>query len=419
MIFLKLAVKSLKNRKFTASLTVLSIALSLALLLSVERAKRASEEGFSQSVSQVDLLVGARTGPINLILYTVFNMGSASNNISWKSYQDIKLNPKVEWTIPYSLGDGHQGFRVVGTDENFYQHYRFRGQESIQFESGQPALGIWDVVIGSEVQKKLKYKLSDKVVIAHGVTRGKAIQMHDDKPFHITGILKPTGTAVDQSLYISLQGMEALHLDWGTTVDDQSKKSNESLTKENIQIDQITSFFVRTKSRIQTLGLQREINEYTEEPLLSIIPGATLASLWQGLSQIEVVLKIISYMVMAVGFASMLSSILAGLNERRREMSILRSIGASPSKIILLLVLESLFLTSLGIIFGLIIELSGFFILANWLANQFGFYVVGNAITKIEIIYMVITFVLGSLIGLIPAFIATRTALKDGLSVRI
>lgn len=421
MIFLKLALKSLNNRRFSTFLTVASIALSVTLLLSVERTKRAAEEGFTQSISQTDLLVGARTGPLNLILYTVFNMGSASNNISWKTYEELKSNANIEWTIPYSLGDGHRGFRVVATDINFYEHYRFRGNSKVELLEGNPALDIWDVVIGSDVQKKLGYKIGDKVVIAHGVTRGEGVQMHDDKPFHVTGIMKATGTALDQSLYISLYGMEAIHMDWkdGAAPSKENALDPKKISKENIKIDQITSFFLRTKSRIETLRLQREINNYTEEPLLAIIPGATLADLWRGLSQIEQVLHVISLMVMAVGMASMLSSILAGLNERRREMSILRSIGAGPARITTLLVFESALLTTLGIAVGLIIELSGFFILSGWLEQQFGFYLVGNAITNTEIVYLFAVFVFGILVGLIPAFRATQMALKDGLSVRV
>lgn len=214
MSFFGLALKSLRNRLFTTCLTVLSIALSTALLLSVERTKRAAEEGFTQSVSGVDLIVGARSGPINLILYTVFNMGNATNNISWETYEKYKSNPAVDWVIPYSLGDGHKGFRIVATDESFYQRYQFRGDRHVEFAEGKPALGMWDVVIGSEVARKLGYKLDQKVVITHGVTRGEGIQQHDDKPFHVTGILQPTGTALDTSLYISLLGMEAVHIDW-------------------------------------------------------------------------------------------------------------------------------------------------------------------------------------------------------------
>lgn len=421
MIFLKLALKSIWNRKWTASLTVASIALSLALLLSVERTQRSAQEGFTQSVSQVDLLVGARTGPLNLILYTVFNMGNASNNISWESYQDLKKHPAVAWTIPYSLGDGHRGYRVVATDENFYQHYRYRGDKKIEFQSGEPALGIWDVVVGSEVSERLKYKMGDPIVVAHGVTRGEAIQMHDDKPFKVSGILKPTGTAIDQSLYISLYGMEAIHIDWqtGAAPTKATAIPQDQILKDKLEIHQITAFFLRTQTRIETLGLQREINNYKDEPLMAIIPGATLADLWRGLSQIERVLKVISMMVMAVGLASMVSSLLASLNERRREMSILRAVGASPSRITFLLVFESGLITFSGILIGLLLELGGFFILQTWLEEKFGFYSVGPAVTSTDFIYMAATLGVGILAGLIPALTATRQALKDGLSIKV
>jgi putative ABC transport system permease protein len=421
MIYFKLALKSLRNRLFSSSLTVISITLSVTLLLAVERTKRASEDGFTQAVSQVDLLVGGRTGPLNLILYSVFNMGSASNNISMITYEDIKKDPMVEWTIPYSLGDGHKGFRVVATDENFYKHYRFRQDQSVQFLSGKPALDIWDVVIGSEVQKKLKYNLNDEVVVAHGVTRGEAVVLHDDKPFKVSGILKPTGTAIDQTVYISLYGMEAIHIDWQTGAQPTKENSipQNTITKENLKIGQITSFFLRTKSRVQTLKLQRQINTYKEEPLLAIIPGAVLSDLWRGLSNIETVLKIISFMVMIVGLFSMLSTILAGLNERRREMSILRSIGAGPLQLSLLLVFESAFLTFLGLVVGVSLQLSAFFILSGWLESEFGFFVTGSAVTQTEVIYLSSVFVFGILIGLIPAYRASQLALKDGLSARI
>ncbi len=421
MIFLKLALKSIRNRMFTTTLTVISIALSVTLLLSVERTRRVARDGFTNAISQTDLIVGARTGPLNLILYTVFNMGNASNNISWKSYEDLKKNESIEWTIPYSLGDSHRGFRVIGTDQNFYQHYQFRGDRKVEFADGVPALGIFDVVVGSEVQRKLNYKMGDQVVVTHGVTKGEGIQKHDDKPFKITGILKSTGTAIDQTVYISLYGMEAIHMDWknGIAPTAATATKQDSITKESLHVGQITAFFLKTKSRIQTLSLQRSINEYDEEPLMAIIPGATLSDLWNGLGQIEMVLQIISVMVLAIGLVAMLSSLLAGLNERRREMSILRSIGARPMQIASLLVFESAVLTAIGLTLGLALEFIVFYFLAGWLETTFGFYFVGAAITYTEVIYLAIILVSGILIGLIPAIKSARTALKDGLTIKV
>lgn len=421
MNFLSLALKSLWNRRLTTLLTVFSIALSTGLLLSVERIKRAAEEGFTQSISQTDLIVGGRTGAINLILYTVFNIGNATNNVSIESYEHFKKMDVVDWTIPYSLGDGHRGFRVVGTDENLFQYYHFRGDETLQFQEGKKFDGIWDVVLGSEVARQLQYKLGQSIVVAHGVTRDEGIIKHEDKPFHVVGILKSTGTALDRSLYISLEGMEALHVDWqgGAMPTKDQVIPQEQIKKENLKPKTITAFFLRTKSRIETLKLQRDINTYTDEPLLAIIPGVTLSELWRGLSYIEQTLKIISWMVIGVGLVAMLIALLTSLNERRREMAILRSLGAGLSHILALVVFESGFLTVAGLVFGSFVQWLVFLILSPWLSKEFGIVLSGQAWTMTEVVYLSATLLAGVLIGVIPAFRAQQMALKDGLSLRI
>jgi putative ABC transport system permease protein len=421
MVFLNLALKSLKNRALASILTVISITLSVTLLLSVERVKRAAEEGFTQTISQTDLIVGARSGPVQLILYSVFNMGNATHNISYKTYEEIKKHPAIAWTIPYSLGDGHKGFRVVGTTQDFFEHYRFRGDSKVEIADGKTFSGLFDIVIGADVAKKLNYKLGDKIVVAHGVTHGEGIQKHDDKPFTITGIMKPTGTALDQSLYVSLEGVEAMHVDWhdGAAPTAETAVSAEHLEHAHIEVDEITAFFVGTKSRVETLRLQRELNTYKQEPLLAIIPGVTLSELWHGLSYVEQVLKVISWMVVVVGLMAMLIALTTSLNERRREMAILRALGASTNKILALLVFESSLLTLAGIICGTTLAIAGAKALSPWLEIQFGFYLRGPALGNIELGYLAATFVGGVFIGLIPAFRAQRMALKDGLSVNI
>ena len=369
MIILKLALKSLWNRRFTTVLTLTSIALSVALLLSVSRIRRAAEDGFTQTISQTDLIVGARSGPINLLLYSVFNIGSATNNVSWQTFQHFKTHDSVDWVIPYSLGDGHRGFRVVGTDESFFEHYHYRGNQKIQLASGEKLSGLWDVVLGSAVAQNLNYKLGDKIIVAHGVTSSEGILKHDDKPFVVKGILAATGTALDRSVYITLEGLEALHLDWqdGAMPKENQRIKAEQIKKEDIKIKSVTSFFLRTKSRIQTLSLQREINNYQVEPLLAIIPGVTLAELWRGLGYVEQAFQIISWLVVAVGLVSMLVAVLTGLNERRREMAILRALGAGYGKIVFLMIFESSLLTLLGIIFGFVAQFAVFLILQAWL----------------------------------------------------
>lgn len=421
MVFLKLALKSLKNRAFATILTVISIALSVALLLSVERAKRAAEEGFTQTISKTDLIVGARSGSLQLLLYSVFNMGTATNNVSWESYQDLKKNPAIDWTIPYSLGDSHRGFRVVGTDENFFTHYHYRGNHGVELEEGHGLQGLWDVVIGSDVQRKLNYRLGDKIIISHGVTRGEAILKHDDKPFEVVGVMKQTGTPLDRAVYISLEGMEALHIDWQNGAMPTADKviPASKIKKEDLKIHAITAFFVGAKSRLDVLKMQRQINEYKDEPLMAIIPGVALSELWGGLSYAENVLRIVSWMVVLVGFMAMLIALTTTLNERRREMAILRAIGARPNQIVGLLVFESAMLTICGIVLGMAVSIGLMEGLKPWLESEFGLYLAGPALTSVEVYFMLVTFIGGTLIGFIPALRAQKLALKDGLSVRL
>lgn len=419
MILLKLAVKSLLSRKLTSCLTILSIALSVALLLSVERTRRSSEEGFTQAISQTDLIVGAKTSPLNLILYTVFNLGSPTNNVSWETYQHFKNHPAVAWTIPYSLGDGHRGFRVVGTTKDFFDNYHYQGGKNLQIQSGAAFEKLWQVVLGAEVAAKFQYQLGQKIIVSHGVTRGEALLHHDNKPFTVVGILAPTGTPVDRAVYLSLESLEAIHLDWkdGAMPSAGKEIAPENIHEKDLKIGTITAFFLRTKNRIETLALQREINTFPTEALLAAIPGATLAELWQSLGYFEKALRAISWLVILVGLVSMMVALLTGLNERRREMAILRAIGAGPGKILGLLLVEAFFITLVGIFIGILLHFVGFQLVEQFLLTEFGISLVKISWGSTEIFYLVSTLLLGSLAGIVPAMMAARQSLKDGLRI--
>ncbi|MBN8554097.1 MAG: ABC transporter permease [Deltaproteobacteria bacterium] len=421
MWIFSLALKSIKNRKFITSLTILSIALSVGLFLSVEQIRRGARESFSNTISKTDLIVGTKGGSIQLLLYSVFHMGSATNNLLYKSYEKIKANPAIEWTIPYSLGDSHRGYRVVGTTEDFYKFYKFRQDKSVEFESGNSPSGIFDVAIGAEVAKNLNYQVGRKIILSHGISEGASIYDHGDKPFTITGVLKRTGTPIDRAIYITLEGMEAIHIDWQNGVPPSADEMihPDKIKKQNLPIGQITAFLVRCKSRIEVLKLQREIDAFKGEPLMAIIPGVTLSELWRGIGYAEEALKAVSLLVIAVGFLGMLVSLYTTLNERRREMAILRAIGARPVDIIALLVFESGILSALGVLLGVIFVYAGLFIFQPILENSFNLYLPIQMLSNVELTYLLVIVGAGFLIGLIPALKAYRNALADGLSTKI
>lgn len=408
---LSLAFKSIRFRKNSLLLTILSLTLSVVLILSVERVQKSVQENLTQSISQVDLIVGARGSSLSLLLYSVFNIGSASNNITFDSYQKIAKDPRIDWVIPYSLGDGHRGFRVVATDENFFKHYRFKRDRGVEFSQGEYSGKVLDVVIGSEVEKALRYKLKDSVIIAHGSTTGDSFIEHSDRPFTVSGILKPTGTAIDRAIYISLAGMEAIHMEFS---DFQKLTSPES----QLQPKAITSFFLRSKNRVQTLNLQREINNFEDEPLSAAIPGVVLNDLWQSLKVVDLALRSIIWIVGFVSLAALFSIMLTLLNERRRELSLYRSLGAPSTLIFSLLALEgfliSLIATVLGFAFVWILSFAFEYVLLN----QFGFRLSEGLFTAFNLVYSLILMSLATLASSLPAFILYRKSLKAGLSLR-
>ncbi|HSR69692.1 MAG TPA: FtsX-like permease family protein [Acidobacteriota bacterium] len=419
MLLLTLAYKSLGNRKLTTFLTLGSVALSVALLIGVEKVRTGVRESFSNTISQTDLIVGARGGAIQTILYTVFGMGSASNNISWETYQHFKNHPAVGWTIPYSLGDNHRGFRVVGTDENFYNHYRYRGDRRVRFREGRPAQEVFEVAVGLAVAGELGYSMGDKVAVNHGITPG--FLGHDDKPFTVVGILEQTNTPIDRSLYVTLEGISAVHIDWQ---DGAPPRPGEAIPAEHIhdhdlEAEQITAFFLGTRSRIDTLRLQREINTYEGEAVMAVIPAVALNELWRGIGYAEDGLQVITIFVVVVGLLGMLVSIYTTLNERRREMAILRAVGSGPARIVGLLVLESGLLASAGSLAGTALAYLLLTVFQPVVERRFGLYVPVEALSPLEYAYIGAVLAAGFLIGLVPAFKAYRNTLSDGLSMRL
>jgi len=414
-----LALKSLMNRKFTTILTLGSIALSVTLLLGVERIRKEAKTSFTNTISGTDLIVGARTGPVQLLLYSVFRIGNATNNISWQSYQDIARHPQVKWTIPISLGDSHHGYRVMGTNSDYFEHFRYAGGRHLEMAAGRIFEGVFDVVLGADVARELNYRPGDEVIIAHGAGKVSFIQ-HDDKPFVVVGILKKTGTPVDQTLHVRLEGIEAIHIDWqdGAPVPGQSISAERVLTMD-LSPKVVTAFLVGLKSRIAAFSVQRYVNQYRQEPLLAILPGVALQELWDLIGIAEKALLVISGFVVVVGLSGMLIALMTSLNERRREMAILRSVGARPMHVFFLIVGESAMLTFSGVIAGVMLLYGALAASQPLILSNYGLHIAIGGLSPHELLLIGIVCLSGIFIGIIPAYQIYRYSLADGMTIRI
>ncbi|KOO02739.1 ABC transporter permease [Vibrio nereis] len=415
---LSLAWKSARNRKVTAILSILTVAISVILLLGVERIRTQAKSSFANTISGTDLIVGGRSGQVNLLLYSVFRIGNATNNIDWKSYQEFSQHRAVEWAIPISLGDSHKGFRVMGTNHSYFEHYRYGQKQNLTFSQGTKFDGLFETVVGADVAKQLGYKIGSEIIIAHGIS-DVGFSRHDNLPFKVVGILAPTGTPVDKTVHVSLQAIEAIHVGWESGANLGNTPEAHQLNAMDFQPKQITAVMLGLKSKLQTFALQRQINTYTKEPLSAILPGVALHELWGMMSVAEQALMAVSGFVVIAGLLGMLSSLLTSLQERRREMAILRAMGARPKHVFSLLILEASSLTFIGIVAGTLALYLILTLASPIIQQSYGINLSIITLSSYELSLLGLVQLAGTVIGFIPALRAYKQSLSDGMTIRV
>ncbi|KZN39614.1 hypothetical protein N474_07845 [Pseudoalteromonas luteoviolacea CPMOR-2] len=446
MKLVTLAFKSISNRKASVLLTLFTIAVSVMLLLSIERVRQEAKQSFGSTISGTDLIVGARTGDIQLLLSSVFRIGHATNGLSWQSYQYIKQQKGVAWTIPISLGDSHKGFSVLGSDGNYFQFYRYGKKQSLTFSHGRPYHNAQEVVIGSEVAKQLHYLLGQKIVVAHGMGN-TSFHNHDDNPLTIVGILEPTGTPVDKTLHVPLKAIELMHGPTHRVSTTAIVRNNDSHSHDEHEHHehhehlehghhdhnalesepgdligeptQLTAFLMGFDSPLYTLQVRRNINTYKPEALSAIMPGVTLRELWGMLDIVEKILMLFSAVVVLISLLGMLTTLLSSLSQRRRELAILRSVGARPKHIFALMCSEAVLITALGSLIGIAMFYLLILVSKGMLQAQFGIAISLSLLSDYELMLLGVIMVSGTVIGAIPAIRAYFYSLNDGMSIKV
>lgn len=416
-MLLKLTLNSLYARFLTVCMTVFAISLSLMLYMSVEKLRTSAYTSFTDTISQTDLIIGSRASSVQLLLYSVFRIGNATNNITWESYLDIIDRDEVDWAVPISLGDSHKGFRVMGTNKEFFNRYKFRGGQPIEIEEGFLFEDLYDVVLGSGVAEKLGYDINTPLIVSHGL---ESFTKHDDQPFRVSGILKKTGTPVDNTVIVSLAAIEAIHVDWSTGAKIPGQQTPiEEIRQMDLTPKNITAALIGVKSKLTIFYLQRWINDYPEEALTAILPGAALQELWRVVGVVENLLLGISVVVIFTTLIGMTAIIFSSLNERRREMAIWRAMGATPRTIIGLLMLEAFFISLLSVVISTVLLFFSLAILQPWIDNNYGI-LVSVEMLSIKDMYVFIMFIIAAMVvSLLPAARAYWFSINDGMTIKI
>jgi putative ABC transport system permease protein len=424
-LLLALAWRSLRNRPVTSLLTVAAVALSITLLLGVEQARRGMRESFTGTIKGTDLVVGARGGTLQLLLGSVFGIGAPTGSVPYAVYEKWSQHKAIKWTVPLAIGDSHRGYRVLGTTPALFEHWRYRSSGRLTFAAGAVLATANDVVVGSEVAERLGYRLGTTVTVGHGLNAVAGLGDHEAHPFTVVGVLAPTFTPLDRALFVTLDGIEAMHesgAPGGAPAMPGATAPAAYAQPANVFQDEpkaLSAFLVGTKTRFETLQLQREINQYKAEPLTAVIPGVTLAELWRTLGTVEGGLRLVGALTIVVGLIGMLVALYSSLEARRREMAVLRAVGARPAMIVSLLVLESGLLTLLGCVLGIGLVMGGFALAQGLIESRTGVHIAVQAPGPLEWAYIGVVLLAGVLVGLVPAWRAYRSSLADGLSPRL
>ena len=384
---------------------------------------------FFECLSGVDLVVGPRGSPTDLLLYSVFQLGTPTQNMPYADLQRIKEMPSVAWTIPIQLGDSLDGFPVMGTSIDFFKHYRSSGQ-ALSFQSGQafqdPQIhptALLQVVIGSEVAKSKKAKLNDSFALTHGY---QAVEetVHSDHPFQLVGILKPTGTPLDRSVLISLEAFESLHVGWGLGLRPSAFDAKPDAQKDlpslaELTPSELTAVWVGLHSRATVFSVRKAIESMKPSaaslPLMAVLPGVALDELWQIVRVVENALIVMGALVAVCSLLGVVSVLLVGLSARRKELAIYRSLGAGPYAIFMAVAWESFLVCSLAIAAGVLGTQLLIVTCQELLLQNFGIQT-HNGWPELEAWYSIGLLLVGAMMAsLLPAWRAYRISLLDGL----
>jgi putative ABC transport system permease protein len=353
-LWLSMALASAASRKLVLGISLLAVAVSSAVILSVAQIRADVRHSFASAITGVDLIVGSRDSPTELLMYTVFGLGQASRNMPYSAATSIAALPGVSWVVPVQLGDFYNDSPVMGTEASFFDHVQ-AGNKPLAFAKGQRFARDQDVVVGHDVAAAHQLALGARLVLSHGTSGGLAPK-HTDSPFTVVGILAATGTPIDRKVMVTLGGFERMHAGWAFGMPPSTPQAQTPDPSQSQALAQpptsVTALMVGLSSPARVFGIRRTIERMNGSSLMAVMPGITLAKLWQTLSIGESALLAVGWLTAMSAMLSAAATTMLSLQSRRRELAIWRSLGARPSALLSLVMLESMGLMLAGIVLG-------------------------------------------------------------------
>ncbi len=418
-----LAWRSAWSRRHALAMVALSVSVSVLILLGVQQLRHDARQSFTQALSGVDLIVGPRGSASELMLYSVFQVGRPSRNMAHEAYVALRALSQVRWAVPVQLGDTYRGFPVLGTTPELFEVFQTQGAR-LQWAQGRPfadpqadAGAVVEAVLGAQVAARHGLSVGDRLVLTHGRSDGLAPD-HADQPFTVVGVLQATGAPIDRNVIISLQGFEALHQGMGAPGLPWLGGAGAAPTvaeRAALVPRELTAVWVGLHARTEVFSARRGIERLPQDSLMAVLPGVALDELWQVVKLAENALLAMGVLVAVSGMLSVAAVLMVGLSARRKELAVLRALGATPLALLGLVWLEALGVCLLGMLGGLVLHGLGLWALQDLLRTELGIAVQWGWPTA-EVAWSLAGLVLAAwLAASVPALRAYRLSLVDGL----
>lgn len=391
----KISWQNLKDKPLTSFLSCLLMALGITIISLLLLLNKQLDEQFKRNIRGIDMVVGAKGSPLQLILSSVYQIDSPTGNISLEEAQFVMRNPLVKTSIPLSMGDSYKSFRIVGTTPKYIEHYEGKIKQGRLFQ--KPL----EIVIGAKVAELLELKLGDQFAGMHGFDDGG--HEHGDKKYIVVGILDWSNSVLDQVLVTDLESVWAIHEEEEGSEAPQTKpaEGDELMPQKINPRSQITSLLVKFRNPMGLIALPRMIN--TNSKLQSALPSIEINRLITLLGVGIDTLRIIALVIIIIAGISVFVSLYNSLKERKYEMALMLSMGATRIKLFLLLLMEGLIISVIGFVVGVALSRLGLFLMGQSVEKSFHYDVRSLALLPEELWLLVGALVMGLLAAGLPS----------------
>jgi len=392
--------RSLRQHTLSTVVTAASVALAGGLLMSVWVVKQQSQATFTGVNAGFDAVLGARGSQLQLVLNSIFHLEASPGNLAWQDFLDVQKNPNVELAVPLAVGDNYRGYRLVGTTPELFHKAEYAPGKHFELQPG----GDWfdpgrrEAVVGDFVARKMKLKVADTFHPFHGLIFDEKNQ--HSETYVVVGVLRPSNTPADRVIWIPLAGIQRM-----------------SGHDPNAATD-VSAVLVKLRAGSAIAGFQMDMmyNKQGNRLTFAWPIGRVMAELFDKIGWFDRVLTLVSYLVALVAAGSILASIYNSMNERRRELAILRALGARRTTVFSAIVLEAATIAALGMAAGFGIYLGLMAVVAGIIRAQTGVVLDPFAFNPVMLWSPAAFIALGALSGVVPAMKAYRTDVASNLT---